>query len=121
MTRRFRAPGRVNLIGEHTDYNDGFVLPMAIDLGVDLTVRERNDHRLAVTSTQLGETTTFDLAHALVPPPGWAGYVAGAVLALREAGIDVAAADVHVDSTLPIGAAPVLLSVIVAVKTTCCP
>ena len=61
------APGRVNLIGEHTDYNDGFVLPLAIERGLKLTVRAREDRQAMLSSTHEPETLAFDLREQLVP------------------------------------------------------
>ena len=73
-----RAPGRVNLIGEHTDYNDGFVLPVAIDRYTTVAARERTDRRVTVEATDLGETDSFDL-DAITRTATWADYVRGVV------------------------------------------
>jgi galactokinase len=82
-----RAPGRVNLIGEHTDYNDGFVLPVAIDRAMWLAFRPRDDGALALESLDTGGDATFDL-DALPPKRGdWLDYVAGVVWALGDAGM----------------------------------
>ncbi|HQU85965.1 MAG TPA: galactokinase family protein, partial [Pyrinomonadaceae bacterium] len=59
--RIFRAPGRVNLIGEHTDYNGGFVLPMAIDREAAIAIFAREDRKIRVHSANFGETAEFDL------------------------------------------------------------
>ncbi|WP_240804143.1 galactokinase [Streptomyces sp. A0592] len=100
------APGRVNLIGEHTDYNDGFALPMALPQTTVLAARRRGDGLLRLHSAQ-GDGRITELAVAdLVPGAvgGWARYPAGVVWALRERGLPVGGADVHLDSTVPTGA-----------------
>ncbi|MFJ9763346.1 galactokinase [Streptomyces erythrochromogenes] len=100
------APGRVNLIGEHTDYNDGFALPMALPQTTVLAARRREDGLLRLHSAQ-GDGRITELAVAdLVPGAvgGWARYPAGVVWALRERGLPVGGADVHLDSTVPTGA-----------------
>ncbi|GHI85483.1 galactokinase [Streptomyces xanthophaeus] len=100
------APGRVNLIGEHTDYNDGFALPIAIPQNTFLAARRRRDGRLRLHSAQ-GDGPVVDLAVAdLVPGvvTTWGAYPAGVVWALREAGHRVGGADLHFDSTVPAGA-----------------
>ncbi|MER7509472.1 galactokinase [Streptomyces lavendulae] len=100
------APGRVNLIGEHTDYNDGFALPIAIPRHTLVAARHRQDGRLRLHSAQVdGPVIDLDLARLT---PGavttWAAYPAGVVWALLEDGQRIGGADLHIDSTVPTGA-----------------
>ncbi|MFI8914258.1 galactokinase [Streptomyces sp. NPDC053513] len=100
------APGRVNLIGEYTDFNDGFVLPLALPHTTVAAVSRRDDGVLRLHSADVdGGIVQLD-ADALEPLSGggWAAYPAGVVWALREAGHPVAGADVHLTSTVPTGA-----------------
>jgi galactokinase len=100
------APGRANLIGEHTDYNQGWVLPFALDLGVTVAASRRDDGVLAIGSRQApGARAELPLA-TLAPGAvtGWAAYPAGVAWALREAGHPVSGASLAVDSDLPQGA-----------------
>ena len=99
------APGRVNLIGEHTDYQGGLVLPIALPQRTRATCSARTDDLLRVTSAQVGETVEVDLRE--VGPgtvAGWPAYVAGVLWALREEGHGVRGMDVVVDSEVPVGA-----------------
>ena len=81
-----RAPGRVNLIGEHTDYNDGFVLPMAIDRAIWIALRPRDDGHVRVTSLDYETTSEFALDVLEKTDAGWAEYLKGVAWSLQEAG-----------------------------------
>ena len=98
------APGRVNLIGEHTDYNDGFVTPMALQLGVAVAARPRADRRVRFHSSTSGDMREFDLD--ALPPPGrhgWVTYVAGVAWALEGAGHHLCGLDAVIEGDLPSG------------------
>ncbi|MGC5011391.1 galactokinase [Streptosporangium sp. DT93] len=98
----WHAPGRVNLIGEHTDYNDGFVLPFAVPWGVNAALSPREDGVVRLRSLQAeSEPVTLERLDAA---QGWARYVAGVFWALREAGHRVGGADVVIDGDVPQGA-----------------
>jgi galactokinase len=99
------APGRVNLIGEHTDYNDGHVLPMGIERYAVVAIAPRGDDVLRAHSVGFAETVEAPLS-GLRPSniSGWFGYVAGVAWALRERGEKVQAADLAVAGNVPIGA-----------------
>jgi galactokinase len=108
------APGRVNLVGEHTDYNDGFVLPMAIEKGIALAFGPRTDDVLRVHSADVPQTRDLRLAqlrHRVSVEPertghrgGWFGYVAGVAWSMLGAGLHLRGADIALTGDLPIGA-----------------
>jgi galactokinase len=95
------APGRVNLLGEHTDYNDGFVLPIAIPQRTHVSVARSRDERFHVYSSNLDESADFVLDDEL--PEGYARYVAGCVKVLMEKGIAVPPLALSVHSDVPMG------------------
>ena len=96
-----RAPGRVNLIGEHTDYNEGFVLPAAIDLEIRIALVPTSDRRVELTLAESGERAGFDLDAIGPPVGGWIDYVAGTAWALGEAGVPMHGFRGLLASTLP--------------------
>ncbi|WP_069174423.1 galactokinase [Streptomyces griseus] len=100
------APGRVNLIGEYTDFNDGFVLPLALPHSARAAVARRTDGVLRLHSTDVPGGVVSLRVEELAPHQGhgWAAYPAGVVWALREAGHPVTGADVVLTSTVPVGA-----------------
>lgn len=103
--RIFRAPGRVNLIGEHTDYNDGFVLPCAIDFATYVAGSRRQDRRIRVASLNFDHDLEFDLDDELQQAEKtWAKYVQGVGLILERLGYRLQGADLLIDSDVPVGA-----------------
>lgn len=102
------APGRVNLIGEHTDYNAGFVLPFAIDRRTAAAVGIRSDRRVAISSTFAAHP--IELAITEIRPDnltGWSAYPLGIIWALGQHGVDldaVSGVSIHIDSRVPVGA-----------------
>jgi galactokinase len=100
----YRAPGRVNLIGEHTDYNDGFVFPAAIDLFTWVAIAPRDDRQVRVHSENLNETAEFGLPSDRPEPKKWSSYIWGAALACEQAGYRLRGANLLVRGEVPIGA-----------------
>jgi galactokinase len=98
------APGRVNLIGEHTDYNDGYVMPFALAQRVLIAAAPRDDGTWSVTSLNNNSTEAFRGADLQPGMTGWQAYVAGVVWALEEAGYRVGGADLVLTSDVPEGA-----------------
>jgi galactokinase len=103
--RIIRAPGRVNLIGEHTDYNDGFVFPMAIEPDVKIACRSREDAQVRLQSTAYpDQIVEFSLLEPIRPgEPKWANYSRGVAAELIAAGIPLVGMDALMDNTLPVG------------------
>ncbi len=103
--RVFSAPGRVNLLGEHTDYNDGFVMPCAIGFSTRVAISPRPDRKLVIRSEEFSEQLEFDLEN--LPSRGkgvWSDYVLGIAVMLGEIGHPTPGASLLVRGEVPIGA-----------------
>lgn len=102
--RVYRAPGRVNLIGEHTDYNDGLVMPAAIDLSTWVAIAPRSDRRILVRSENLSETVELDLEQLPARGVGhWSDYPFGVAIKLEQTGRRLRGANLLVRGEVPIG------------------
>ncbi len=97
-----RGPGRVNLIGEHTDYNAGLAMPFAIERGVTVTATARDDGRIAARALDLGESDEFPLGNE-EHGEGWRAFVRGTVGELRAAGYELRPATVEITGDVPLG------------------
>jgi galactokinase len=101
----FHAPGRVNLIGEHTDYNEGFVLPAAINFGTDIAAKLRSDKTINILAIDCeGETNSFNLDKIeFSETKMWVNYIRGTLKVLRSAYPDISGADIVVSGNVPQG------------------
>ena len=99
-----RAPGRVNLIGEHTDYNDGFVLPLAIDRAVWIALRPREDCRVVVHSADFDQSGEFSLDQLTNGKDGWIEYLKGVAWSLQDAGQKLVGWEGVMQGDVPLGA-----------------
>jgi len=102
--RKFRAPGRVNLIGEHTDYNEGFVMPAAINLSAFVDVWPRDDRKLQIRSENFNDEIEFDLDQLDLRPRGhWSDYALGVAVMIERAGHRLRGARLLLRSEVPVG------------------
>jgi galactokinase len=103
--RVYRAPGRVNLIGEHTDYNDGFAMPAAIEFYCWVAVSTREDRKLSIYSEEFSAAADADLDSAShQPSKTWSDYPVGVALQLEQAGFRLRGANLLIESEVPMGA-----------------
>jgi galactokinase len=117
--RKFRAPGRVNLIGEHTDYNDGFVMPAAINLSVFVNVWPRGDRKLQIKSENFADEIEFDLDQKdPVARHHWSDYAIGVAVTLERAGHRLRGARLEIRGEVPVGSG-LSSSAAVEVATAC--
>ena len=102
--RFFASPGRVNLIGEHIDYNGGFVFPAALTAGTVIALRERTDGLIRLKATDLDEMVTLDIGKlADYKALKWGNYQAGVAYVMQQAGYSICGCDMLFDDTLPHG------------------
>jgi galactokinase len=100
----FIAPGRVNLIGEHTDYSEGFVMPAAIDFATLAAITPRSDNQISIFSENFGEEATFDLDFLPHHPRHhWSDYPVGVLTILREAGVPIGGFSLTLNGDVPLG------------------
>jgi len=101
----YRAPGRVNLIGEHTDYNDGFVMPAAIGFSCWVAIAPRDDHNLVIHSESFADSVEVSLKHPMPAQSGkWCDYPLGVAWVLQEAGHNLRGANLLIHGEVPLGA-----------------
>lgn len=99
-----RSPGRVNIIGEHTDYNNGFVLPAAIDKAIYIAVSKRTDDVLHLYSIEFKESYEVNLSNVQPAPISWPNYILGVVDQLLKNGYALSGFNIMLDGDVPIGA-----------------
>ena len=100
----YASPGRINLIGEHTDYNGGFVFPGAVDCGIVAAIRPNGTDRVRAYSIDLGESSEFGLEEKDAPAEGWAKYIFGVCREMAKLGVEVRGFDCVFSGDVPLGA-----------------
>lgn len=100
----YASPGRINLIGEHTDYNGGFVFPGAVDCGIVAAIRSNGTDRVHAYSIDLGESSEFGLEEKDAPAEGWAKYIFGVCREMAKLGVEVRGFDCAFSGDVPLGA-----------------
>ncbi len=100
----YASPGRINLIGEHTDYNGGFVFPGAVDCGIVAAIRSNGTDRVRAYSIDLGESSEFGLEEKDAPAEGWAKYIFGVCREMTKLGVEVRGFDCAFSGDVPLGA-----------------
>ena len=100
----FRSPGRVNILGEHTDYNEGFVLPAAIDKSIYIAISKRADSTINLYAVDFDESITADIKNIQRSTTQWPNYILGVVDQLQKKGFSLTGFNVVIDGDVPIGA-----------------
>jgi galactokinase len=101
--RLFRSPGRVNIIGEHTDYNNGFVLPAAIDKAIYIGITKRNDDTILLHSEEFNQSFETRVSEVQPTDKGWPNYILGIVDHLNKQGHTISGFNLNIDGDVPIG------------------
>ncbi|TJZ60408.1 galactokinase [Sphingobacterium olei] len=99
-----KSPGRINIIGEHTDYNEGFVLPTAIDKAIYIAVGKRNDQEIHLYAEDFNENYSVNLADLAITDKGWPNYILGVVDQLQKLNLPVDGFNLYLDGDVPLGA-----------------
>jgi len=99
-----KSPGRINIIGEHTDYNEGFVLPTAIDKAVYVALGKREDNEIHLYAEDFKEKYEVELNDVSPTDKGWPNYILGVVNQLKEKGYEISGFDLYIDGDIPVGA-----------------
>ena len=99
-----KSPGRINIIGEHTDYNEGFVLPTAIDKAIYVAIRKRDDQKLRLYAADFEQL--FEVPLDLIAPTtlGWPNYILGVVQQIVDRKLEISGFDLYIDGDIPVGA-----------------
>ena len=100
----FRSPGRINILGEHTDYNEGFVLPAAIDKSIYVAITKRADNQVTLFAGDFNESYTTDTEHIKPAAIQWPNYILGVVDQLQKEGHTIGGFNLVIDGDIPIGA-----------------
>lgn len=99
-----RSPGRVNLIGEHTDYNNGFVLPAAIDKAAYVAIAKRTDNKVVMYATAFNQDFEISLKEIKTTTLGWPNYILGVIDQIQKTGVELGGCNLLIDGDIPIGA-----------------
>ena len=99
-----RSPGRVNLIGEHTDYNGGFVLPAAIDKAAYVAIAKRTDNKVVMYATAFNQDFETSLKEIKTTTLGWPNYILGVIDQIQKTGVELGGCNLLIDGDIPIGA-----------------
>src|ERR1700712_2667791 len=100
----FRSPGRVNIIGEHTDYNNGFVLPAAIDKAVYIGIGKRDDDKIILYAEEFAEEHQSSVSTVAPSDKHWPNYILGVVDQLNKRGCKIGGFNLNLDGDVPVGA-----------------
>jgi len=99
-----KSPGRINIIGEHTDYNEGFVLPTAIDKAIYVAVGKREDQEIHLYAEDFNEKYSIDLPDLAITDKGWPNYILGVVDQLQKLDLPLSGFNLYLDGDVPLGA-----------------